>query len=63
MYIYDSAIVKTDDVFYCRIIRVDHDLDEEQVIMERAFENFSDAAIWTDDELSRLTAGKGVWDK
>lgn len=61
MFFYEGHIKPKGDEYYCEIVKVEHDGDDI-VINSKWFNNFIDANIWIDDEISRLTIGKGVWE-
>jgi hypothetical protein len=63
MYIYDANIVyQPNGKFHASILRINHDEPGYDTVMEMELSTIEDAEIWVDDELSRLTTGKGIWD-
>lgn len=63
MFLYEGIIVQTGkDKFQAAILKLNHDEPNCDTVMERECSSQEEADIWVDDEMSRLTNGKGVWD-
>jgi hypothetical protein len=63
MYLYEGVVVRTgNNKFHAVILRLDHNEPNCDTIMERECNSEEEANIWVDDEMMRLTEGKGVWD-
>lgn len=63
MYIYDSNISEQKNgKFLAVILKVEHDNPNLDTIKEHETKDYNEAAIWVDDEMSRLLTGKGVWE-
>ena len=62
MYIYEGIVLKVGNKFHAAILKLMHDEPGCDTIMERECDTVEEANIWVDDEMSRLTQGKGVWD-
>jgi hypothetical protein len=63
MYLYEGLLVEQDNgKFLAAILRISHEEPNCDTVADREFDIEQDAAIWLDDEMSRLTSGKGVWD-
>ena len=63
MHFYEGLIVNSDKGFIAVILKLNTDPEPCcDTVME--FQTYSevDANIWLDDELNRLTYGKGIWD-
>lgn len=63
MYLYEGLLVRQDNNrFLAAILKITHDEPCCDTVATREFDHVEDATIWLDDEMSRLTSGKGVWD-
>lgn len=63
MFIYEGIVIQVDNgKFHAAILKLTHDEPGCDTVMERECSNEEEANIWVDDEMSRLTSGKGVWD-
>jgi len=63
MYIYEGSIVPLGNgKFQCVIFKITHDSPNFDTIQEFEASSFDEANIWIDDEISRLSTGKGLWD-
>ena len=63
MFIYEGIAMKREDGRYSVAIqKISHDEYGCDVIKESIVNDEQEAQIWIDDEISRLTTGKGVWE-
>jgi len=63
MFIYESIVVKQDNgMFLAAILKINHDEPNSDTVKEFETANREEAMIWADDELSRITTGKGIWE-
>jgi hypothetical protein len=62
MYIYEALLLKRDNKFIAVILKLSHDEPCCDTVMERECVSEDEANIWIDDELNRLTHGRGIWD-
>ncbi len=62
MYTFDSTIVNHSNGKYMAVIFMVTDEPNYDTVKEKELSSESEAAIWIDDELSRMTTGKGVWE-
>ena len=62
MLMYEGLVVKKQDGFIAVILRLDHDEPCCDTLKEFETKNEEEANIWVDDEMSRLTTGKGLWE-
>ena len=63
MYLYEGIIVRQGNgTFQAAILKLMHDEPCCDTVMERECSTEEEANIWLDDEMSRLTRGKGIWD-
>jgi hypothetical protein len=59
---YESLIVKHDEMYTAVILRLDADEPNCDTVKEHTTGSYEEAIIWCDDEMFRITTGKGVWD-
>lgn len=63
MYIYEGLLfLQGDGKFTAVILKLTHDEPNCDTVAEFSTYNEEEANIWLDDEMSRLTTGKGVWE-
>ena len=63
MYTYEGIAVRLDSAtFHAVILKVNSDEPGHDTLMERECRSREEANIWIDDEISKLTSGRGVWD-
>ena len=63
MFIYEGIVVLVKgNKFQAAILKLTHDELDCDTIKEREFDNWTEANIWLDDEMSRLTINKGIWE-
>jgi hypothetical protein len=63
MHIYQGIIVKqADQKCVAAILRLTPSEPNCDTVMEHGPCDEEEATIWLDDEMSRLTEGRGVWD-
>ena len=63
MLIYEGVLVPVDgNKFHVAILKLNPSEPCCDTIMERECDTEQEANIWLDDEMSRLTDGKGIWE-
>ena len=63
MYIYDGYVAKqSNGKFLAVIFKIDKNKPNNDTVAEHETTDEREAMIWLDDELSRISTGKGVWD-
>jgi hypothetical protein len=63
MFLYEGIVVELDDNrFQAAILKLTHDEPGCDTVMQYTAQSEEEANIWVDDELNRLTCGKGIWD-
>lgn len=64
MQLYQGLVLKQkDDKYFAVILKLTQDSEPCcDTVMEHETDDEGQANIWLDDEMSRLTTGKGVWD-
>ena len=64
MYLHEGLLLRDEDGKYRAVIlRLNHDEPTCEMVKEYTTERMEEASIWLDDELERLTCGKGLWDE
>jgi hypothetical protein len=61
--LYEGLIFRqADREFHAVILKLTYDEPGCDTVMEYTAQSEEEANIWVDDEMSRLTSGKGVWE-
>jgi hypothetical protein len=60
--LYEGLIVKKANTFLVVILKLDPNEPNCDTVREFETQDEQEANIWLDDEMARLTTGKGVWD-
>lgn len=60
--LYEGLIIKEDHRFIAIILKLTPDEPGCDTVNEYQSVSEEEANIWLDDEMARLTTGKGVWD-